>query len=59
VQSVPQPADRAPGQPLLQAYCSAIVNNRQLWIAGAVWGVGFFLVGMVFFWQAESLYGRG
>jgi teichoic acid transport system permease protein len=45
--------------PLLQAYCPAIVNNHQLWIAGAVWGVGFFLVGMVFFWRAESLYGRG
>jgi hypothetical protein len=23
------------------------------------WGVGFFVVGLVFFWQAENKYGRG
>jgi teichoic acid transport system permease protein len=43
----------------LQAYCHAIVTNNDLWIAAAGWGVGFFVVGIVFFWRAESQYGRG
>jgi len=38
----------------LQAYCHAIVTNNELWIAAAGWGIVFFLVGIVFFWQAES-----
>jgi hypothetical protein len=42
-----------------QAYCHAIVTNNDLWLAAAAWGVVFFLVGIVFFWQAESQYGRG
>jgi hypothetical protein len=43
----------------LQAFCHAVVTNNDLWLAGIGWGVGFFLIGIVFFWQAESLYGRG
>jgi teichoic acid transport system permease protein len=43
----------------LQANCHAIVTNNDLWIAAAGWGVGFFVLGIVFFWQAEHLYGRG
>jgi teichoic acid transport system permease protein len=42
-----------------QASCHAIVTNDQLWIAAAIWGVVIFAVGIVYFWQAESLYGRG
>lgn len=42
-----------------QAYCHAIVTNNDLWIAAVAWGVGFFLVGLVFFWRAENQYGRG
>jgi teichoic acid transport system permease protein len=42
-----------------QASCHAIVTNDQLWIAAALWGVVIFAVGIVYFWQAESLYGRG
>jgi teichoic acid transport system permease protein len=53
----------APGQHIantpLQAYCHAIVTNNDLWIAAAAWGLAFFLIGIVFFWQAESRYGRG
>jgi teichoic acid transport system permease protein len=41
------------------AHCAATVTNNDLWIAAAGWGVVFFLVGIVFFWQAESQYGRG
>jgi teichoic acid transport system permease protein len=43
----------------LQANCHAIVTNNDLWIAAVGWGVGFFVVGILFFWQAEHLYGRG
>jgi len=42
-----------------QAYCHAIVTNNDLWIAAVIWGVVFFAIGIVFFWQAESVYGRG
>jgi teichoic acid transport system permease protein len=43
----------------LQAYCPAIVTNNDLWLAAVGWGVVIFVVGIVFFWQAESKYGRG
>ena len=43
----------------LQANCHAIVTNNELWMAAAGWGIVIFLVGIVFFWQAEALYGRG
>ena len=43
----------------LQATCHAIVTNPQLWVAALVWGVGVFVVGLLFFWQAENKYGRG
>jgi teichoic acid transport system permease protein len=43
----------------LQAHCQAIVTNTDLWIAAVGWGVGFFVIGLVFFWQAENKYGRG
>ena len=43
----------------LQAYCHAVVTNPDLWLAALGWGLGFFVLGVVFFWQAESKYGRG
>ena len=43
----------------LQAFCHAIVTNNDLWVAAVGWGVAFFVVGIVFFWRAESQYGRG
>ena len=43
----------------LQAFCHAIVTNNDLWIAAVGWGVVFFAIGIVFFWRAEHLYGRG
>jgi teichoic acid transport system permease protein len=45
--------------PPLQAYCHAVVTNNDLWIAAVGWGIGFFVIGIIFFWQAESKYGRG
>jgi teichoic acid transport system permease protein len=41
------------------AHCPAQVTNTDLWIAAVGWAVVFFLVGVVFFWRAESKYGRG
>jgi len=43
----------------LQTNCHAIVTNPGLWMAAVGWGVGVFLLGIVFFWQAENKYGRG
>jgi teichoic acid transport system permease protein len=43
----------------LQANCHAIVTNSDLWLAAIGWGVGFFVVGLIFFWRAEHVYGRG
>jgi len=41
-----------------QAYCHAIVTNNDLWIAAVGWSL-LFVVGLIFFWRAESQYGRG
>jgi teichoic acid transport system permease protein len=43
----------------LQAYCPAVVTNNDLWLAAVGWGLGFFVLGVIFFWRAESQYGRG
>lgn len=43
----------------LQPFCHAIATNPDLWFAAVGWGVAFLVVGVVFFWQAESKYGRG
>jgi teichoic acid transport system permease protein len=32
---------------------------NQLWLYGAGWAVFALVVGFVFFWQAETRYGRG
>ena len=41
------------------ASCAAVVTNHDIWAAAIGWGVFFFVVGIVFFWQAEDKYGRG
>jgi teichoic acid transport system permease protein len=45
--------------PPLQAYCHPNVVTSQLWVAGIGWAVVTLAVGVVFFWQAETRYGRG
>jgi teichoic acid transport system permease protein len=45
--------------PSLQAYCHAVVTNNDLWVAAVGWGAGFLVLGIIFFWHAESNYGRG
>jgi len=41
------------------AYCHGTVTMNQLWLWGAGWAVFALVVGFVFFWQAETRYGRG
>jgi teichoic acid transport system permease protein len=45
--------------PPLQAFCHPVAVTSQLWLAGIGWAVVTLVVGMVFFWQAETRYGRG
>jgi teichoic acid transport system permease protein len=41
------------------AYCHGAVSMNQLWLYGAGWAVVTLVIGFVFFWQAETRYGRG
>jgi teichoic acid transport system permease protein len=41
------------------AYCHGTVTMSQLWLYGAAWAVVALVIGFVFFWQAETKYGRG
>jgi teichoic acid transport system permease protein len=45
--------------PPLQAYCHPSVVTSELWLAGVGWAVVTFVAGVLFFWQAETKYGRG
>jgi teichoic acid transport system permease protein len=45
--------------PALQAYCHPGIGTGELWLAAAGWAVVALAVGVVFFWQAETRYGRG
>jgi teichoic acid transport system permease protein len=45
--------------PALQAYCHPSIVPSELWLAGLGWAVVTLAIGVVFFWQAETRYGRG
>lgn len=45
--------------PSMQPYCHPIATPAQLWISAAAWALAAVVVGLVFFWQAETRYGRG
>jgi teichoic acid transport system permease protein len=45
--------------PALQAYCHPTTTTSELWLAGIGWAVVTLAAGVVFFWQAETRYGRG
>ena len=45
--------------PALQAYCHPTTTINELWLAGVGWAVVTLAVGVVYFWQAETRYGRG
>jgi teichoic acid transport system permease protein len=57
-QGMPIPGTNTPNY-AWQASCHAIVTNNDLWIAAVAWAVALFAIGIVFFWRAEHLYGRG
>ncbi len=41
------------------AYCHGTVTMNGLWLWGIGWAIVALVVGFVFFWQAETRYGRG
>jgi teichoic acid transport system permease protein len=41
------------------AYCHPTITTSQLWLYGAGWAVLALVVGFLFFWEAETRYGRG
>jgi teichoic acid transport system permease protein len=45
--------------PALQAYCHPVTSITELWLAAVGWAVVTLVAGAVFFWQAETRYGRG
>jgi len=45
--------------PALQAYCHPTTTTSELWLAAVGWAVVTLAVGVVYFWQAETRYGRG
>ncbi len=45
--------------PALQAYCHPTTTISELWLAGIGWAVVTLVAGVVYFWRAETQYGRG
>jgi len=45
--------------PALQAYCHPDIVPSELWLAGVGWAVVALVAGVLYFWQAETRYGRG
>jgi teichoic acid transport system permease protein len=41
------------------AYCHGTLTMDQLWLYAGGWAVVAIIIGFVFFWQAETRYGRG
>jgi teichoic acid transport system permease protein len=41
------------------AYCRPIITVSELWLYGAAWAVVALVIGFLFFWEAETRYGRG
>ena len=45
--------------PAMQAYCHPDIATGELWLAGIGWAVVILVAGALYFWQAETRYGRG
>ncbi|HXL96618.1 MAG TPA: ABC transporter permease [Streptosporangiaceae bacterium] len=43
----------------LSSYCPGPIAMNDLWLWGAGWAVAALVAGYLFFWQAETRYGRG
>jgi teichoic acid transport system permease protein len=48
-------------QPYWSAYCHPppLGSSADLWMLGAGWAVAALVIGFLFFWHAEAVYGRG
>ncbi len=44
---------------LLSAHCAAIISTAETWYYAAGWSIFALVVGFVYFWWAETRYGRG
>jgi teichoic acid transport system permease protein len=42
-----------------QAFCHPTVTAGELWLSGIGWAVLAIVIGVVYFWRAETRYGRG
>jgi teichoic acid transport system permease protein len=45
--------------PSLQAYCHPGITINELWLAGIGWAIVTLVAGALYFWLAETTYGRG
>ena len=45
--------------PSMQAYCHPDIAISELWLAGFGWAAVTLVAGVLYFWQAETRYGRG
>ena len=45
--------------PAMQAYCHPDITTSELWLAGLGWAIVTLAAGVLYFWQAETRYGRG
>src|SRR5580693_5181060 len=45
--------------PSLQAYCHPDIVTSELWLAAVGWAIVALAAGVLYFWQAETRYGRG
>ena len=43
----------------MQAYCHPGFSIGDLWLAGLGWAIITLAAGVLYFWQAETRYGRG
>jgi teichoic acid transport system permease protein len=46
-------------QHMLSAHCAAVLSTSETWISAAGWSAFALVVGFVYFWWAETRYGRG
>jgi teichoic acid transport system permease protein len=45
--------------PFDSAYCPQIISQTSLWMWGVGWALLALVLGFIFFWRAETRYGRG
>jgi teichoic acid transport system permease protein len=54
-----EPYNRAKCAASVQAYCHAPLSLPHIWISAVSWAVVTLVIGVVYFWRAETRYGRG